>query len=104
MPYFFSPSPQKLEAEEFPIGVGQSVLLIDMYVSAGKLDDALRELAEMQKRNPDVKLTPLKVMKIAQLMLTEGRTDGEFFFFFMYVSLIDLFSCFKCSVSLRYSL
>lgn len=66
---------RKLEAEEFPIGVGQSVLLIDMYVSAGKLDDALRELAEMQKRNPDVKLTPLKVMKIAQLMLTEGRTD-----------------------------
>lgn len=59
-----------------------------MYVSADRLDDALRELVEMQKRNPDVKLTPLKVMKMAQLMLKEGKTDGEIY---IYLSIYDEF-------------
>ncbi|KAK8734064.1 hypothetical protein OTU49_005996 [Cherax quadricarinatus] len=69
---------KKLEAEQYPFGIGIYVLLIDMYVSAGKLTEAVKVLQDLVQREPDSKLTPFKFLRLAQLMVQEGQIEDAF--------------------------
>ncbi|XP_076067194.1 bicoid stability factor [Oratosquilla oratoria] len=66
---------QKLDAEEYVYGIGQYVLLIDMYVNAGHLESAMKLLKELQQREPEVVLSPIKTIKLASLMVAEEKLD-----------------------------
>ncbi|XP_071514137.1 leucine-rich PPR motif-containing protein, mitochondrial isoform X2 [Panulirus ornatus] len=66
---------KKLDEEQYPIGTGLYILLIDMYVSVGKLTEAITLLHELQKREPEVKLTPVKFLRLAHLMIEEGQVE-----------------------------
>ncbi|XP_042205243.1 leucine-rich PPR motif-containing protein, mitochondrial-like isoform X2 [Homarus americanus] len=66
---------KKLDAEQYPISAGTYVLLIDMYVSVGKLAEATTLLRELEAKEPDTKLTPFKFLRLASLMVQEGQLE-----------------------------
>ena len=53
------------------------VLLLSMFVNAKRLDDAMKILQDINTSDPDAPLTPTKLLRLAMLLYTEGRVDGE---------------------------
>ncbi|KAK4325255.1 hypothetical protein Pmani_004154 [Petrolisthes manimaculis] len=66
---------KSLEVQEFPLNTGVYALLIDMYVKTENLEQARETLAAMTQRHPDAQLIPVKVIRLAQLMVQQGLVN-----------------------------
>lgn len=69
---------KKLEALEYPITPGQHVLLIEMYVNDGQLEKALNIYELLRQKEPEIKMIPSKVLKLAGAMISKGMIEETF--------------------------
>lgn len=66
---------QKLESLEFPFTAGHYALLIEMYAIEGQLEKAVSFYEEFKSREPDSKLNPFKVLRLATAMISKGQLE-----------------------------
>ena len=59
------------------MGTGVYVLLVDMYAGIGDLEKAVSTLEKLVAREPDVKLTHSKYLRLALLMAQQGKIESK---------------------------